>query len=440
MTDKKNNRRFLKCFLSGMLIVCFLCIYVLSFNTCCLAEIALNPYCTGDTDRIEELTTNFIEKYGEDVEINRDEVSGAPIRVTGINTEVFEGKPEEIVFTFLSENASFFGINSNDIEFSWLTEALGNKDVHFKQLYKGVPVFETKINVHIKKDGSIGSVRSEYYYHCLDLDVVPNITKEQAAAVIMEDLGVTELFSESEVRSSSVFTYILPPWGDPTTGNLTPYSYAPPPSYVPPQRKVVKTPASIELLIYPKHGDAYLCWEIEFNLGESSYIFHYYIDAHTGEIVDSNKTWTAYPSATSSDNSSQNTTITPSNIYMSQVNGNSGSGFPGPYLNPTFSIPNQTQNYGRYSSGFLLSLNSSPYMGNNYSLYYPERYAFPVNLKEPYGGSVFPYNYSYPHYSYTPYSNPYPALSSGFFNLFASSNLNTVQQGIEMMYNYWPSF
>jgi hypothetical protein len=77
--------------------------------------------------------------------------------------------------------------------------------------------------------------------------------------------------------------------------------------------------------------------------------------------------------------------------------------------------------------------------GYNYSTYYPERYALPVNSKEPYGEYIFPYGYNSPLYSYS-FSNPYPALPSGIFNMLASSNLNTTLKGVELMHNYWPFF
>ena len=77
--------------------------------------------------------------------------------------------------------------------------------------------------------------------------------------------------------------------------------------------------------------------------------------------------------------------------------------------------------------------------GYNYPYYYPDRYTFSVNPKETYGGYIFPYNYKSPHYSYS-FSNPYPALPSGIFNLLASSNLSIVLKGIELMNDYWPSF
>jgi len=373
------NKGFLRVLMTGIVIPGFICIGVLFYNTCCLADIALNPYCTGDTGRIEELAAEFIDKYGEGVEIRRDEVTGAPIRVTGITTEVFEGKPEEIVFAFLSENASFFGIHSNDIEFSWLTEALGSKNVHFRQLHKGVPVFETRINVLIKKDGSIGSVKAEYY-HCLDLDVVPNITEKQAGAVIMEDLGVTELFSE--VRSSASFTYAPPPWGAPT--GSTPYVS----SYVP-QKRVVKKPASTELLIYPKDGDAYLCWEFTFNLGESRYMWYYYVDAHTGEIVHSRKDLAAYSSGSTGDNSSQISNINPFNFTPSQVNGNGIGGLP----------VNYSMGYGYPSMGYgYPTAYYSPYNGFGYG--YPG-YGYPQGYQQPYypyGWNPYGYQQTYDFY------------------------------------------
>lgn len=77
--------------------------------------------------------------------------------------------------------------------------------------------------------------------------------------------------------------------------------------------------------------------------------------------------------------------------------------------------------------------------GYNYPAYYPGRYAFSINSKEPYGGYTSPSNYNHPLYRYAPF-NPYRTLSSDIFNLLASSNLGTALKGIELMHNYWPLF
>jgi len=218
---------------------------------------------------IRELIENFIEKYGEGVKIKLDENFGFPIRISGFKAGEFEGKPEEMALAFLSENSALLGIDINDIVFSSSTEALCCKDVKFSQLYKGLPVHKTMINVHISEDGMISGVKSKYI-HSLDLDIVPTITAKDAAAVIMKDLGIDELATVNrrlvEVESKLSF-------GEPTV--------------------IVKEnllPVEPELVILPVNGrNVHLCWTVKLSLEDPPIGSHcYYIDAHTGEIVSHN--------------------------------------------------------------------------------------------------------------------------------------------------------
>ncbi|MGA1864987.1 MAG: hypothetical protein ACMUHX_07990, partial [bacterium] len=112
-----------------------------------------------------------------------------------------------------------------------------------------------------------------------------------------------------------------------------------------------------------------------------------------------------------------------------------------PYNNISLKYPYNASLYQPNLSSYIWN-SSMPFYktpGYNYSTYYPERYALPVNPRESYGGYIFPYGYDSPFYSYS-FSNPYPALPSGIFNMLASSNLNTTLKGIELMHNYWPPF
>jgi len=243
--------------------VCFISSFI------CLSLAHYNIYSSDASDMIQELIENFIEKYGEGVKIKLDENSGFPIRISGFKAGEFEGKPEEMALVFLSENSALLGIDINNIVFYSSTEALGCKDVKFSQLYKGLPVHKTMVNVHISKDGMISGVKSKYI-HSLDLDIVPTIRAEEAAAVIMKDLGIDELVTVNrrivEVENKKAF-------GEPTA--------------------IVKEnllPVEPELVILPvDRRNVHLCWTVILSLEDPPVGSHsYYIDAHTGEITSHN--------------------------------------------------------------------------------------------------------------------------------------------------------
>jgi len=413
---------FLRVMIIGIVILGFICIDVLFYNTCCLADITLNPYCTGDTDRIEELTVDFIEKYGEGVEIRRDADTGFLEKILCLNLSG-PGDTKERAFSFLSENSSFLGINVNDLEFLSISSL---EKVTFTQLYKGVPVHKGKMWVTVSKEGgSKSSVTLKDYYFCLDVDVVPTVTKEEAAVIVMNNMGVTELFNEEErfVSDWSNSAYI--PYGaviEGTSSGVYPgiassIPLFPPPSiFFPQPRKISeKKPASTQLLVYPKGGDAYLCWEFEFNQGHQEYTWCYYIDAHTGEIIYNyrGENYTSTSSGTTSGNSSYNP-------YTSLNMVNSVGLSTGPYLGPTFSISNPALNYERYGnslfspSGNYFSPISFPSAGSWYgwptgNYTYASRGNYGTLDGSGYGYPISGFGYGYPinGFGYIPYGNPY---------------------------------
>ncbi|MGA1842304.1 MAG: PepSY domain-containing protein [bacterium] len=447
MDQNENNKNILKYFFTCLIVVTFIGLSISAFNTICTADNDSNPYCSGDTDKIQELTDEFIQKYGEDVEIRWDEDTGFLEKILYLNLSG-PGNAKDRAFSFLSENSLFLGIDLNDLE---LLSSGSLEKVKYIQLYKGIPVHKGEMWVTVSKEGGAkSSVTLKDYYFCLDVDIVPTITKEEAAAVVMENLGVTELFNTEEKFVSDWGDSSYIPYGAVIYGTSPgvypgiappPTLFSPPPMIFPQSRKISqKTPASTQLLIYPKGGDAYLCWEFKFNQGEQAYTWHYYIDAHTGEIVYNYKgaNYVSSSSGTTSSSPSQTISTNPY-IYSSPMNTNSGNLFPASYINPVFSSFNSILDNARYGNIVSFYSASFPYSNYNTPLYYPGRYAFPVNSQVLYGNYNFPYSYNYSRFGAAS-SSPYPLLPSGIFNLLASSNLNTVQKGIELMHNYWPPF
>jgi len=193
-----------------MLILIFIGTSLTAFITSCLADNDPNPYCSGDIEKIQELTEDFLQKYGEGVEIRWDKDTGYLEKILYFNLSGF-GDFKDRAFSFLSENSSFLGIDVNDLEFLSVS---GLEKVTFKQLYKGLPVHEGKIWFSLAKEGGTEySITLKKYYFCLDIDVIPTITKEEAAAIVMGNLGVTELFNAEEKSVSGWGNSAYIPYG-----------------------------------------------------------------------------------------------------------------------------------------------------------------------------------------------------------------------------------
>lgn len=218
----------------------------------------------------------------------------------------------------------------------------GDQVIEFTQLYKEVPVHGKTLNVSIREDGTIWGVNSKYY-HCLDLDVVPTITPAEAAAVVMQDLGISKLVN---VKTK------LDPFGGPAT--YLPYNLA----IIVPQKEVL--PVIPELIIYPINGgDVYLCWELTFNIEEPygpEGGHNYYIDAHTGKII---KHLDQPYSSTSSSNISSNSASY--DFSSSLTSGNNIGWLPGNSFN---SIPNYKTSYASIFTSYSNSF-ASPFFSNS---------------------------------------------------------------------------
>lgn len=109
-----HNQKFLKRLMTGIVIITFISLSIFAFNRYCLANNDLNPYCIGDIEKIQELTKDFKKKYGEDIVISWDEDTGFLEKISHLDLSG-PGEPEDRAFSFMSENASFLGIDIYDI-------------------------------------------------------------------------------------------------------------------------------------------------------------------------------------------------------------------------------------------------------------------------------------------------------------------------------------
>ncbi len=236
--------------------------FFIIFSFLWLSLITFNSNCSANGQSQEQLKI-FTEKYGKDVKIRYDN-TGRPIRIRNIKTAESVGKPEDIALSFLTENSSFLDINLANLKFIKRRETKQVNTAVFQQIYKDLPVQDKVVRVNLTKNGKITFVKSNYYPHA-DLDIVPQITAEAAAAVIMSDLGVEELLQVIKTATG--------------------YSY----------KDEFSSPVP-ELVIIPgkEKGKAQLAWKFHFTQKDTSHCWYYGIDAHTGEIIvksDTTRDW-----------------------------------------------------------------------------------------------------------------------------------------------------
>ena len=230
------------------------------FTFLCLNFIAFNSYCAAENGQSQAQNENFFKKYGTDVSIRYD-ITGRPIHISKIKTAASDKKPEDIALSFLQENESFLSINSSnlvldkckEVKFKIRKEKIERTRVILKQMYKGLPVEGKNIKVDVTKKGEIVRIKSRYIPHS-DLNIVPKITAENAAAIVMSDLGIKKLVTVKRTIEDR-------------------------------ECKKETVPVVPELIVLLQEGEAHLAWKFYFTQEKTMNLWFYGIDAHTGDVI-----------------------------------------------------------------------------------------------------------------------------------------------------------
>ncbi len=376
------------------LIFCFIWLISITPNAYCSED---SPYCTGDDDAIQALVDDFIATYGEDAKVYWNELSGLPYIVAGMGITADMEHPEEAAFSFLSQSASLLGIDINDIAFRKIHENKSDLYIDFDQFYKGVPVHGGDLRVFIRKsDGTVISV-SSHYIPCVELDVIPLITAEEAAEFVKEALG-----AESLVNIKTSFDLLGGGGSDMLAA----------------QKEIL--PVIPELIVYAQNmgEEVYLCWHFRFTIEEPygpNGSWYYLIDAHTGEIIKGGSP--SMGAGSGSENTSENNSSNSNNSSNYQLN--NFNWFPGSFLN-------MAQNYGSLYNNSFFPFYSNPFSSSFFNPIYN-------NYGEGYNNSSFlqfnnPSLYSFldltPSYEksyenfFSPFSNPFSPASLLFPGLW----------------------
>ncbi|MGA1876070.1 MAG: hypothetical protein ACMUIA_10730 [bacterium] len=414
-------------------IFCFICSGFMVSHTYCSED---NPYCTGDQERIQELTDEFIQKYGDEVKIRWNETTGIPTRIYGIYpnpSDVDLENPKKTAISFLSENSLFFGIDHiDDLKFQEVDELstqTGYK-VDYDIFYQGVPLVgsgNVRVIMTEMSDGRIRLTLLSDYSPCIDLDVDPTITAAEAANVVKKDLGVSRLVlaKRTSAYSSSGtgnYPYGFPygfyanlfhnyPSPYPSTYNSpsvpSPYSYS---------SRYIEEPVEPELIIYEKDGEVYLAWK--FLCSKEPYGaglgYYYHIDAHTGKIIHAYelKPYAGYGEADTT--SSSPVPYNPYTPYNPVYNNPYSTPYSTPYTPYTYN----PYSYTPYSTPYTLY--NSPISGGQ--SYYPygyqqfyNPYDYGWNQPYNYGWNQQPYSYGWNQpYGYNLLNLPFSDFGSDF--------------------------
>lgn len=173
---------------------------------------------------------------------NRD--TGAPARVAGHLSERIDGDAKEIVMRFFSNQRALFSMTNAEQELAIMNtrkDPRGKEHVKVQQMYKSLPVEGKQISVHINQNKEVELVHGDY---------LPNIDLDPSAA-IQRDAAVETATRDLE-----------------------------------PKNELAMAPKT-ELVVYESQGQPVLAWKILLASNEPLGDFVYYVNAKTGEVIDS---------------------------------------------------------------------------------------------------------------------------------------------------------
>ena len=178
------------------------------------------------------------------VKIRWNSRTGSLRSVRGILSEPAQGSAQEIARQFLIKNRALFGLRADvsDLQYVQTTERRGIRHVQFRQVYHDLPVFGAEIIVHLDRVDRVQMVNGEYHAG-IDVDIT--------AAPISKKAAIDAILNKLEVAG-------------------------PPPSDV-----------QTELVVFPQGNRYCRAYKVRLNLKKPLGNWVYFVDAVSGEVIDS---------------------------------------------------------------------------------------------------------------------------------------------------------
>ncbi|MFQ5863935.1 MAG: M4 family metallopeptidase [bacterium] len=204
--------------------------------------INLSQLSTQTEQQISRL--NRLKQIDPTIRVQWDKKTGTPTRLAGKLSERIDADAQEIAMRFFKANQTLFSMADAEKELSVVkvkTDTRGWQHVKLQQLYNSIKVEANTVLVHINDNKEVRIV-SGYYLPNIDLDTTATITSSEAISAARTDLN--------------------------------------------PKKELSQVPAA-ELVVYDFDDKTYLAWKTELRSEDPLGVFIYYVDAHTGEVIDS---------------------------------------------------------------------------------------------------------------------------------------------------------
>lgn len=148
-----------------------------------------------------EAWTRFTQEYGTNWRATWDPILGAPSELRGGRYAAISGDPEQVARSFLAQNKDLFHIESDlsDLSVEDLKHSRLGAHVFFKQTYRGLPVFNGGLDIHISPTSQVFLVHNRYASKKVlaSLSLAPGLSSADAAKIAEADVRTYKFFDKT---------------------------------------------------------------------------------------------------------------------------------------------------------------------------------------------------------------------------------------------------
>lgn len=137
--------------------------------------------------------------------ISYSEATGMPINIRGISFKVSAQDPETAAREYLKQNQEQLGLTDanleNDFSLIAVRNGLSGNVVRLQQNYRGIPVYNAQITIHINKSNQVTYVANAFKYGIENIDTNPAISKSSAfdGAVVQSRITLPTTYLKDEL-------------------------------------------------------------------------------------------------------------------------------------------------------------------------------------------------------------------------------------------------
>lgn len=149
---------------------------------------------------VKQAWKHFTEKHGTQWQVTWDASLGTPKSLRGLYKPLL-GDHEEVAKSFLIENRDIFQMRADlsDLSLQSRKQSAAGTHLTFQQSYRGLPIFNGGLDIHITPSGQVFLVHNRYIPEAAleQFSLTPNLSKDEANQRAAADYLTYTLFDKS---------------------------------------------------------------------------------------------------------------------------------------------------------------------------------------------------------------------------------------------------